>query len=116
MNTTAIGSSYERAATIYLEDMGLFIIEQNWRTRWCEVDIVAQDKDGVIHIVEVRYRASGASGDAVQSITPAKQRQLVHAARRWAMMRGAQYGIQIDIIAINGQSEILYIPNAVWQT
>lgn len=112
MNTTAIGTSHERLAASYLEDEGLYIVEQNWRTRWCEVDIVARDEEEVIHIVEVRYRKSDGSGDSIDSITPAKQRQLVHAAKRWMMLRGAPQGIQIDVIGITGET-IEYIPNAV---
>lgn len=113
MNTTAIGISYERAAADYLETKGLYIIEQNWRTKWCEVDIVARDEADAIHIVEVRYRRSSDSGDAVDSITPAKQRQLLHAARRWLMLRGAPGGIQIDVVGINDENDITYIPNAI---
>lgn len=112
MNTTAIGISYERVAADYLEGRGLYIVEQNWRTKWCEVDIVARDEQGVIHIVEVRYRKSGASGNGIDSITPAKQRQLIHAAKRWLMMRGAPVGIQIDVIGITGDT-VQYIPDAV---
>lgn len=112
MNTTAIGIDQERLAANLLQQKGLMIVEQNWRTKWCEVDIVARDKQGVIHIVEVRYRRSAASGDGIESITPAKQRQLVHAAKRWMLLRGAPWGIQIDVIGITGES-IHYIPDAV---
>ena len=113
MNTTAIGSSYERAAADYLESIGLYIVEQNWRTKWCEVDIVARSNEGVIHIVEVRYRKVSESGNGIDSITPAKQRQLLHAAKRWLMLRGAPQGIQIDVIGIDQASNFTYIPDAV---
>lgn len=113
MNTTAIGTSYERAAADYLEDQGLYIVEQNWRTRWCEVDIVARDDEGIIHIVEVRYRKTDGSGNGIDSITAPKQRQLIHASKRWLMLRGAPYGIQIDVIGVSGVGDIEYIPNAI---
>lgn len=112
MNTTAIGTSYERAAANYLQEHGLSIVEQNWRTKWCEVDIVARDKDGVIRIVEVRYRKSDVSGNGIDAITSTKQKQLIHAAKRWLMMRGAPVGIQIDVVGVTGDT-IEYIPNAV---
>lgn len=113
MNTTAIGTSYERAAANYLEDQGLYIVEQNWRTKWCEVDIVARDQQGVVHIVEVRYRKEVGSGNGIDSITPTKQRQLLHAAKRWLMLRGAPHGIQIDVIGISQDRNLTYIPDAV---
>jgi len=112
VNTTAIGSSYERAAANYLEEQGLVIIEKNWRTKWCEVDLVARDAKGAIHIIEVRYRASSDSGDGLESISQRKQRQLIHAARRWIMLRGAPVGIQIDVIGITGNT-VQYVPDAV---
>jgi uncharacterized protein (TIGR00252 family) len=112
MNTTAIGSSYERAAVQYLQERGLSIVEQNWRTKWCEVDVVARDSEGVIHIVEVRYRASADSGNGIESVSERKQRQLIHAAKRWMMLRGAPVGIQIDVLGITGET-IEYIPDAV---
>lgn len=112
MNTTAIGFTHERIAASYLENLGLYIVEQNWRTKWCEVDIVARDEQGIIHIVEVRYRKSDGSGNGIDSVTPAKQRQLIHAAKRWLMMRGAPVGIQIDVIGITGET-VEYIPDAV---
>lgn len=90
----------------------MYIVEHNWRTKWCEVDIVARDEQGVIHIVEVRYRKSDGSGDGIDSITAAKQKQLIHAAKRWMMLRGAPVGIQIDVIGITGDT-VDYIPDAV---
>lgn len=112
MNTTAIGATHEQLAADYLEGLDMYIVERNWRTRWCEVDIVARDNDGVIHIVEVRYRKTGDSGNGIDSITPAKQRQLIHAAKRWHMLRGVSVGIQIDVIGITGDT-VEYIPDAV---
>lgn len=115
MNTTAIGSSYERAAATYLEEQGFSVIEQNWRTKWCEVDLVARDQDGVIHIVEVRYRKTADSGDGIESISERKQRQLVHSAKRWMMLHDASVGIQIDVLGITGNT-VEYIPNAVQES
>lgn len=112
MNTTAIGLNYEQAAADHLENQGLEIVARNWRTRWCEVDIVARDERGVIRIVEVRYRKSANSGNGIDSITPAKQRQLLHAAKRWLWLQGAPDGIQIDVVGVTGET-IEYIPNAV---
>lgn len=116
MNTTAIGSSIEQATVNFLQENGLTVIERNWRTKWCEIDIVARDAQGVVHIIEVRYRKSAASGDAVESVTPAKQRQLTHAAKRWLMWRGAPWGIQIDVVGVTGtgaDSRFVYVENAV---
>lgn len=112
MNTTAIGITHEEQAAEYLQSIGMTIIERNWRTRWCEIDIVARDAEGAIHIVEVRYRKTDGSGDGIDSITYAKQRQLIHAAKRWLMLRGAPQGIQIDVIGLTDK-EVEYIEDAI---
>lgn len=116
MNTTQIGKLSEQVAVDLIASHGLVVIARNWRTRWCEIDIVARDRNRVIHIIEVRYRRSSAQGSAVASITAAKQRQLIHASRRWMMLHGAPFGIQVDVVGITGLSPNLqfeYIANAI---
>ena len=47
------GAMGEDIASKYLEKKGFSIIDRNYRRKWGELDIVAQ-KDGIIHIVEVK--------------------------------------------------------------
>jgi len=82
MTTLDTGRKAEAAARTYLEMRGFHIIEQNYRRPRCEIDIVAQ-KDGVIHFVEVKYRATADQGSGLEAITPAKLRQMQRAAWSW---------------------------------
>ncbi len=82
MNTTSLGRQAEAAVAKYLEDQGYKIIDQNWRTRRCEIDIVAQ-KDDTAYFVEVKYRVSDNQGSGFEYITPTKLKQLVFAAGVW---------------------------------
>lgn len=43
----------EGIAAKYLEKKGFFVTDKNYKRKWGELDIVAQ-KDGIIHIVEVK--------------------------------------------------------------
>ena len=72
----AAGRSGEDAAAHYLEDHGHKIIARNWRTKWCEIDIVSQI-DNAFYFTEVKYRRDGSGLDA---ITPKKLQQMRFAA------------------------------------
>ncbi len=72
----------EQAARVYLEMRGFKIIEQNWRLPKYEIDIVAS-KEGVIHFVEVKYRATGDQGSGFDAITETKVKQMKRAAWAW---------------------------------
>lgn len=82
MTTTQTGRKAEAAARAYLEMRGFTILEQNWRRPRCEIDIVAR-KNGVIHVIEVKYRFSDAQGSGLDAITPSKVKQMRRAAWSW---------------------------------
>lgn len=76
------GQQAEVAATQYLQDQGYKILARNWRTRYCEIDIVAMSKD-TIYFVEVKYRATSRQGTGLDYITPKKLQQMRFAAEIW---------------------------------
>jgi len=82
MQTTYIGSRGEQVAASYLDQLGYEIIERNWRRRECEIDVVAR-KDGVLYVVEVKYRHSDIAGSGLEYVTAQKLRQMGYAANRW---------------------------------
>ena len=82
MTTTDTGKRAEEAVASYLSTDGYKILEHNWKTRWCEIDIVAQ-KAGTVYFVEVKYRRNDLQGDGLAYITPKKLRQMSFAAELW---------------------------------
>ena len=74
------GSAAEDAAKTHLEQRGLKLLEQNFRCRRGEIDLIMQDGTGLVFI-EVRYRRQNRFGSALESVTPAKQARVVAAAR-----------------------------------
>lgn len=82
MSTTDTGRQAETAVCDYLRTKGYKIRAQNWRTRWCEIDIVAE-KDNVVYFVEVKYRRSSRYGDGLSYITDKKLQQMGFAAEVW---------------------------------
>lgn len=99
-STTAIGREAESAAAQYLVDHGFTIVATNWRTRWCEIDIVAI-KNNVTYFVESKYRAKNSWGGGLDYITRVKLRQMHFAAQFWtATHKTADY--RLCAIALTG--------------
>jgi ribonuclease HII len=78
-NTTKVGLSAEDVAAEYLVDRGHIILERNWKTKICEIDIVSQKEDG-IYFTEVKYRGSDRGGGGIEAIDSQKERQMRFAA------------------------------------
>lgn len=76
------GREAERIAARHLENAGLCILECNYRCRFGEIDLIARDGDTLV-FVEVRQRSHAGFGGAAASITVAKQRRLMAAARHY---------------------------------
>ena len=76
------GNRAEEAVADYLVSLGYKIRDRNWKTKQCEVDIVAE-KTGCIYFVEVKYRSNESQGSGFDYITSAKQRQMAFAADYW---------------------------------
>lgn len=104
MHEVTMGEAAEVFASEYLISEGFEIIERNWKTKWCEIDIVAL-KDGVLHFVEVKYRKNDRAGDGLAAITAAKHRQMTFAARMWlhAHQQFPHKGVQLSAMSLSGQ-------------
>lgn len=82
MVKTTSGQAAEDAVSEYLKTQGFKILNRNWKTKICELDIVARKKD-VIYFIEVKYRQSDDQGGGLDHITLQKLNQLKFAARIW---------------------------------
>lgn len=82
MRTSAIGQGAETAVARHLAKDGYKILARNWKTKICEIDIVAQ-KGEIIYFIEVKYRAGEDQGSGFEYIGPKKLQQIGFAARVW---------------------------------
>jgi uncharacterized protein (TIGR00252 family) len=101
-NTTKIGKKAEMIAREYLKSKGYKILDQNWRTRFCEIDIVAR-KVKTIYFVEVKYRSTINSGDGLDAITAKKLEQMQFAAEMWVNSNKWMGEYQLVAISLSGQ-------------
>lgn len=58
-------------------------MKRNWKTKFCEVDIVSQ-KNGVAYFTEVKHRKNANAGGGIAAITPKKLKQMKFAAELYA--------------------------------
>lgn len=82
MNTTNVGKQAETAAAEHLTRHGFSIVERNFSTPRCEIDVIAQKGD-CIYFVEVKYRSSVNQGAGLDYVTAHKQKQMYYAAETW---------------------------------
>lgn len=111
VTTKARGDEAEEQAARWLARRGLSIVARNWRVArgpgapGGEIDLIVQEPDGTIAFVEVRARADARHGGAAASVSPAKRRRIVHAARCWLAGRAGPWPpCRFDVVAIDGQA------------
>ena len=78
-NTTEMGKRAEAAVCEKLEKEGHFVLMRNFRTKFCEIDIVSVFGNH-IYFTEVKYRKNDVAGGGLAAITPKKQKQMKFAA------------------------------------
>lgn len=101
MTSVEIGRYAEQQAASFLEAKGCQIIVRNWRTRLCEIDIVAERK-GVLYFCEVKYRRSNRQGVGLDYITAQKLRQMRFAAESWVHHNNWTGEYQLCAIEVSG--------------
>ncbi len=96
-----LGESGERVAALLLEARGYRILARNFRTRAGELDLVAEDADGLA-FVEVRTRRGESCGSPEESLTARKRTRLVALAFEFlqAHPQYADCAWRIDLVAI----------------
>jgi uncharacterized protein (TIGR00252 family) len=101
MTSVSSGRAAEAAAARFLVHKGCQIIAQNWRTRECEIDVIAE-RAGVIYFCEVKYRSTNSQGSGLAYITPRKLRQMHFAARQWMAQHAHRQGYRLSAIEVTG--------------
>jgi putative endonuclease len=80
--TSELGSLGEHIVATYLTDVGLRVLDRNWRCREGELDIVAREAHALV-FCEVKTRRGVGFGYPVEAVTAAKRRKLRTLAQRW---------------------------------
>jgi putative endonuclease len=100
---TRIGTGGESIAASYLESHGMSVVARNVRSRFGEVDLVA-DGGGTLVFGEVKTRCSTAYGMAEDSVTPCKRARLGKTAALYLQRHGLErHPWRVDLVAIAPQ-------------
>lgn len=111
--STEIGRKAEEIAADFLKRKGFTIVARNWRTRWCEIDIVAKANEN-LYFVEVKYRAAITFGSGFEYITSKKLRQMRFAAEFWLAqhpIKSGEYSVAAIELAGNPPQVIDWVPH-----
>ena len=95
-----LGALGETVAAAHLEAQGLKVVDCNFRTRYGEVDLIAEDS-GTLVFVEVKTRRSLAFGAPEESVTPRKRARLAKVAAAYLQLHGLeQQNWRIDVVGV----------------
>ena len=106
-----LGQTAETRAAAFLQTHGLKLLARNWRCRFGEIDLVMQDGPTLV-FVEVRLRSRNDFGGAAASVTPAKQKRLLAAARQYLASLKALPPCRFDVVALDGSGAPDWLKNA----
>ncbi len=79
-NSRSAGKKGEDLACKFLKKDRYKILEKNFRCRQGEIDIIAEDKKGVLCFVEVKSRSTENFGLPIEAVTHFKQKRLLATA------------------------------------
>lgn len=107
------GDRAEQTAAEFLRSRGLKVIQQNYRCRFGEIDLILQDGATLV-FAEVRMRSRDDFGGAAASITMGKQARLVHAARHYLASLGHVPPCRFDAVLLRDAEgkDIEWLKNA----
>lgn len=101
------GHDAEAVAAGYLTQHGYQVMDKNWRTRYCEIDLIVR-KAHVVYMVEVKSRRTAYQGSGLDYITPKKLQQMRFAAEIWVSAHQWRGQYQLAALAIDA-GEITFL-------
>lgn len=89
----------EEAAKQHLIKCGYKIIEQNYRCRYGEIDIVARDNDYLV-FVEVKARSSSYFGLPCEAVNYNKRAKIIMCAQNYISQNNIDCAVRFDVVEI----------------
>lgn len=105
VTTKTLGDAAETAVADWLAIKGFTIIERNWKTKYCEIDIVTE-KDGVLYFVEVKYRSTKQYGGGIAAIDAQKLQKMHFAAELYRARHNTAHNVRLAAITVDKSGAI----------
>lgn len=102
LTRAAIGALGEDLAVEHLCSLGMHVLARNWRCRYGELDVIAEDTAArAVVFVEVKTRTGDGFGGVAQAVTPQKVRRLRRLAGLWLAGQKEHWAaVRIDVIGV----------------
>ena len=94
-----IGKLGEEIAKRFLEEKGYKVIEQNYRTRYCEIDLIVLDKRMLV-FVEVRTKTGEIFGSPEDTLNKKKIKKIIRGALWYVCRREYSQAYRIDAVCV----------------
>ena len=107
------GMQGEAVAVAYLEKKQYLILQTNFRYRGGEIDIIAEDPDGVLVGIEVKTFRVGSMVHPLEAINAGKI-QRIRRTMEWFLMRFPGYAnayIRFDVIMASEKTVVQHLEN-----
>lgn len=100
-----VGKIGEDIAKEYLEKQGYKILEQNYRTKYAEIDLVAEKSEGLFSVkklvfVEVRTKVGENFGSPEDTLNKQKLWKVLQNAKSYSAFKNWQGPARIDAVCI----------------
>lgn len=101
------GEKAEQAACTFLTARGLRLLDQNYRCKHGEIDLIMQDRDSIVFI-EVRFRSNPCFGSGADTVDRRKQTKLLATAQHYLQQhpQAARHACRFDVISIHQEPVI----------
>ncbi len=104
------GDAGEDLACQYLLNKGFKILHKKFRSRFGEIDIIA-NKGELVVFVEVKYRNSPKFGKGFEAISKSKMDKIIKTSQYFIASHPDKYIYRYDVISID-DGKITHIENA----
>ena len=108
--TYAKGLAGESQAIAYLQNRGMVLLQQRYRSPFGEIDAIVRDGEAVV-FVEVKARRTGRAGAGLIAVGARKQARLLKTALHYMAAYGCECPMRFDVVELT-QDGINHIENA----
>lgn len=94
-----MGKEGEERVAEYLKSLGYIIVKRNWRDRYGEIDIIAENDEYIV-FVEVKTRTENALVSGLEAITASKKRKIINTSQMFLNRMNTELKPRIDVAEV----------------
>jgi uncharacterized protein (TIGR00252 family) len=103
MKTTEQGLAAEQAVADLMSQQGFELIDKNYKTKVCEIDLIMQ-QNKIVYFIEVKYRSNLSQGDGFEYVTDQKLMKMTFGAKVWCRQFMWEGDYRLMAAAVTGSS------------